>query len=101
MWNRGGPGEHERKRASAGVDRIAEPTASTSREEKSMDNAVASIGKSVVVVGDVIGFEDIFIDGQVEGRIEVPNHNLTIGSNAKIHAPIVADTVTIIGGRCR
>ncbi len=57
----------------------------------------ATIGKSVVIRGDVTGSEDLTIDGQVEGRIELRGHRLLIGPNAKVQAPVVARTVTIMG----
>ena len=37
------------------------------------------------------------IDGRVEGTVKLGDHGLTIGSNAKIHADIVAKTVTVRG----
>src|SRR5438132_1299867 len=56
-----------------------------------------NIGRSVVIKGDVIGSEDLTIDGRVEGRIELRGHSLLIGPNARINAPVVARTVTIMG----
>src|SRR5438105_3382412 len=57
----------------------------------------ASIGKSVVIKGDVIGSEDLTIDGRVEGRIELRGHHLLIGPNANVQAQLIARTVTIMG----
>jgi cytoskeletal protein CcmA (bactofilin family) len=57
----------------------------------------AGIGKSVVIKGDVIGSEDLTIDGRVEGRIELRGHSLLIGPNAKVRAQVVARTITIMG----
>ena len=57
----------------------------------------ARIGKSVVIKGDVIGSEDLTIDGHVEGRIELRGHSLLIGPNAQIQAQVVAGTITIMG----
>ena len=57
----------------------------------------AWIGKFVVVKGDVICSEDLTIDGQVEGTIELDNHSLTIGAGATVKADLVAKTITISG----
>lgn len=57
----------------------------------------AWIGKSLVVQGKVISMQDLTIDGQVEGTIELGNHGLTIGVGAAIKANLVAKTITISG----
>lgn len=57
----------------------------------------AWIGESLVVQGKVISTQDLTIDGQVEGTIELGNHGLTIGAGAAIKADLVAKTVTISG----
>ena len=58
---------------------------------------VAWIGKAVRVEGKVISEEDLTIDGDVEGSIELGGHSLTIGQEARIRADLVAKTVTISG----
>ena len=57
----------------------------------------AWIGKALVVQGKVISMQDLTIDGQVEGTIELGNHGLTIGAGAAIKADLVARTITISG----
>ena len=57
----------------------------------------ASIGKSVVIKGELVGSEDLTIEGQVEGKIELREHVLTIGGNGKIKAQIFAKSVIVIG----
>jgi cytoskeletal protein CcmA (bactofilin family) len=58
---------------------------------------VAWIGKAVRVEGRVIGGEDLTIDGDVEGSIELGGHSLTIGQDANIKADLLAKTVMISG----
>ena len=58
---------------------------------------VAWVGKSVVFKGELVSSEDMAIDGQVEGTIDVRGHTLTIGPDAHIRATIHAATVTILG----
>jgi cytoskeletal protein CcmA (bactofilin family) len=58
---------------------------------------VAWVGKSILFRGDVIGLEDMAIDGRVEGTIELRDHTLTIGPDAQIRADIEAKVVTVLG----
>lgn len=58
---------------------------------------VAHIGKSVVVKGELSGSEDLFVDGEVEGTIELHDYNLTVGPNGRIRANINAKEVIIHG----
>jgi cytoskeletal protein CcmA (bactofilin family) len=57
----------------------------------------AWIGGSIIVKGSVVSTEDLMIDGQVEGTIELGNHSLTIGSASVVIADLVAKSVTIAG----
>lgn len=56
-----------------------------------------NVGKSVVVTGELSGNENVFIEGQVEGKIELRNHVLTVGPNGKIKAQVVARQVVVLG----
>ena len=58
---------------------------------------VAHIGKSVVVKGELSGSEDLYVDGEVEGSIELRNQSLTLGPNSKIRATVFAKEVSIHG----
>jgi|SRR4051794_22374521 cytoskeletal protein CcmA (bactofilin family) len=57
----------------------------------------AWVGKSILFRGDLIGLEDMAIDGRVEGTIELRDHTLTIGPDAHIRADITAKVVTVFG----
>jgi cytoskeletal protein CcmA (bactofilin family) len=56
-----------------------------------------NIGKSVVIKGELSGSEDLTIEGQVEGKIELRQSLLTIGPNARIKAQVFAKTVVVEG----
>ena len=58
---------------------------------------IVNIGPSIMIKGELQGNEDLTIDGQVEGKIELRDHNLTIGPNGKIKADLHANTVVIAG----
>jgi cytoskeletal protein CcmA (bactofilin family) len=57
----------------------------------------ATIGKAVRIVGDVYSEEDLFIDGEVQGTLEVRNSKVTIGPNGKAKSDIRAREVVIQG----
>ena len=58
---------------------------------------MANIGKSVVFKGDLSGDEDLELEGRVEGQINLPNHQLTIGAHGHAEAEIQAKTVIVTG----
>ncbi len=70
---------------------------SDSRGAQQEDVTVANIGKSIAIKGDLTGNEDMVIEGSVEGSIDLPNNQLTIGANGVIKAEIHAKSVIVIG----
>jgi cytoskeletal protein CcmA (bactofilin family) len=58
---------------------------------------MVNIGKSVIIKGELSGSEDLTIEGQVDGKIELRQNILTIGPNAKIKAQVFAKAVVIQG----
>jgi cytoskeletal protein CcmA (bactofilin family) len=58
---------------------------------------MAHIGKSVLVKGELSGNEDLYIDGEIEGTVELKDHNLTIGPNGRVKANLHAKEVTVLG----
>lgn len=69
----------------------------SSEMSNSERRVMAWIGKAVRVEGKVISEEDLTIDGDVEGSIELGGHTLTIGEEARVRADLLAKTVTISG----
>jgi cytoskeletal protein CcmA (bactofilin family) len=62
-----------------------------------LERSTVNIGKSVVIKGELNGSEDLTIEGQVEGKIELRQNVLTIGANGKIKAQVFAKAVIILG----
>jgi cytoskeletal protein CcmA (bactofilin family) len=65
--------------------------------ESTRNAATAHIGKSVVIKGQLSGSEDLYLDGEVEGTVDLPGHTLTVGPSARIKANISARIVVIQG----
>lgn len=57
----------------------------------------ASIGKSVMVKGQIFSREDLIIDGEVEGTVELQEHRLTVGPNGKVSAAVKAREIVVVG----
>lgn len=60
-------------------------------------DVAAHIGKSVLVKGELSGSEDLYLDGEVEGTIELRDHTLVVGPNGRIRAHISAREVVLHG----
>ncbi len=58
---------------------------------------MAQIGKSITIQGDLSGDEDLVIEGTVDGKVELPNNQLTIGAHGTIRAELHAKSVLVIG----
>jgi cytoskeletal protein CcmA (bactofilin family) len=58
---------------------------------------VAHIGKSVIIKGELSGSEDLYLDGEVEGSIDLRNQSLIVGPNSRVRANVFAKDVTIHG----
>src|SRR5947209_12557568 len=67
------------------------------KEPRPMHEEPASIGKSIVINGELSGSEDLTIEGRVDGKIELRDHVLTVGSNGKIKAQISAKAIVVLG----
>lgn len=77
---------------------VATPTAPPPKPaEVEAPRGVASIGKSVVIKGQIFSREDLYLDGEIEGTVEVPEHRLTIGPHGKLQAGIKAREVVVLG----
>ena len=55
------------------------------------------LGKSVMVKGQIYSREDLTIDGEVEGTVELQEHRLTVGPNGRVLASIKAREIVVLG----
>ncbi len=77
----------------------AAPVSSTpsARFDADARSGMASIGKAVKIVGQIFSKEDLYVDGDLEGTVELLEHKLTVGPNGNIHAGIKAREVIALG----
>jgi cytoskeletal protein CcmA (bactofilin family) len=57
----------------------------------------ATIGRSLTIKGEVSGGESLYIDGRIEGTINIPEHRVTVGRNGSVTADVNAREVVIMG----
>jgi cytoskeletal protein CcmA (bactofilin family) len=57
----------------------------------------ATIGRTLVIKGEITGSEALYIDGKIEGKITMPDSRVTIGRNGKVDASIQAREVVVMG----
>lgn len=66
-------------------------------ERETPIRGMAHIGKSVLVKGELSGSEDLYIDGEIEGTVELKDHNLIVGPNGRVHANLNAKEIVVQG----
>jgi cytoskeletal protein CcmA (bactofilin family) len=59
--------------------------------------ATAVLGKNVVIQGQIRSREDLTIEGEVDGTIEMLEHRLTIATDGKVRANIKAREIEVLG----
>ncbi len=57
----------------------------------------ATIGRTLVIKGEISGSEALYIDGRIEGKITMPESRVTIGRNGKVDASVQAREVVVMG----
>jgi len=101
MWNKRKEEEYPPKQAPAPQQSYSSaPTMSSSTAPTYTPEAprgMAVIGKSVTIKGQIYSQEDLTIDGEMEGSVELKEHRLTVGPNGKIQAGIKAREIVVLG----
>lgn len=73
------------------------PAASAAPEPPKRPSERATIGPSIIIKGDLSGGEDLVIEGRVEGKVDLKQHNVTVGKNGRVRADIFGKVVIIEG----
>jgi len=105
MWNKRKEEENQPKPAAApaapaSVVKETPPMSTApamSYTPSSETRGPAVIGKSVMIKGQIFSREDLTIDGEVDGSVELHEHRLTVGPNGKLQAGVKAREVVVLG----
>ena len=65
--------------------------------DSEVPRGAALVGKSVVVKGEILSREDMTVDGEIEGTVELQEHRLTVGPNGKLKANVKARELVVFG----
>jgi len=57
----------------------------------------STIGKSLLIKGEITGSESLHIEGKVEGTIDLPGDCVTVGRNGRVSANITARDIVVLG----
>lgn len=71
--------------------------ASAPSEPPVSPNAAACISQGIRIKGEVTGSEDLFVDGQVDGKLDISGGSVTVGPNGKVKADISARELIVRG----
>jgi len=71
---------------------VPEPTRSTPSTGEQ-----ATIGKGLFIKGEITGSESLYIDGKVDGSINLPGNRVTVGRNGQVAASISAREIVVLG----
>ena len=80
-----------------GIPMSTQPTRPLETRTEPARAGVAILGKSVILKGQIYGREDVTIDGEVEGTVELQEHRLTVGPTGKVVATIKAREIVVLG----
>jgi len=83
--------------ASSTSSSSSSPIRETPREVPVSSNSAACISQGIRIKGEVTGSEDLFVDGQVDGKLSLTNGSLTIGPNGRVKADVTAREVIVRG----
>ena len=105
MWKPTNPGSTSTPEPQRPVAPSAAPSASMpeaaaggpARSATGNNQDQATIGKSLVIKGEVTGSESLYIDGRVEGSINLPGNRITVGRNGVVAANITAREIVVLG----
>jgi len=74
---------------------MATPVAARAPQDR--ESPPVAVGASILIKGTIISHADIYLNGEVEGRVEATNSTVTVGPNAKVIANLDAKKVVISG----
>jgi cytoskeletal protein CcmA (bactofilin family) len=89
VWNKNAP--------NAPTIPAPQPEGQSKPAAKRSSSQVATIGPSITIKGDLLGEEDLIIEGKVEGEVFLHQQNVTIGPSGKVHADVHGKNICIEG----
>jgi len=60
-------------------------------------NGTTTIATGLKISGEISGSSDLYIDGEAQGKVRLPNARVTVGPNGRVQADIEAREIIIEG----
>lgn len=91
--------EEETPSVSSSTGTMSPPSGPASRpaDPQRASNGGAVIGSSLVIKGEVTGNEDLFIHGQIDGKVTLHKNSVVIGREGRVKADIYARSIRVEG----
>ena len=101
MWKKEDVKSQPVRENASGISNSSPAAASTPVRESAAyavsSTSSANISQGIRIKGEVTGSEDLFVDGHVEGKVNLSSGSLTVGPNGDVKADIVAREVIVRG----
>ena len=69
----------------------------TSLPEFDLPEGVSSLGHDLVVTGEIRAGEHLIVEGSLDGRVFVPDHDVAIGRHGTVNGEVLARNITVLG----
>lgn len=76
---------------------VSTPATSSSAGAARPARQPASIGPSITIRGDITGEEDLVVHGRIEGTLNLPKNDITVGADGQVRANLKATRITVEG----
>jgi len=96
MWSKQNDGQMIHNQPVQSNHPAATPVASQHHQPPTVAPGVTVFGKSMKIVGEVTSDEELYLDGDLDGKLNLRNR-LTVGPNSKVNANIKAQEITVFG----
>ncbi len=87
----------KRKESQDQTPTVEQPTPVPQPADHFSSRSTAVIGQTIKIKGTVSGDENLIIEGTVDGSVDLPKHDLTVGATGKLTADLAAKNVKIDG----
>jgi len=77
--------------------RPAPPAPAPEPARSTVSGDQATIGKGLFIKGEITGSESLYVDGKVDGSINLPGNRVTVGRNGQVAASITAREIVVLG----
>jgi cytoskeletal protein CcmA (bactofilin family) len=83
--------------SAASASSTVSPAASANPAVAALSPAGGILSSSLIIKGEIFGSEDLFVDGEVHGKIQILEGKVTVGPHGRVSADIDAREIVVRG----